>query len=107
MSSYNGEFIVDLDAADWTIDTAFDCGMATSKSETAPSLDLAVDGYQISLSRQLLAADDDEWQVFQNGRWMDSVLFNSSSTNAEVRMSLVEVDDYPEDIVVLKVKRLL
>ncbi len=103
--TYNGEFMADPKNKGWSSNTAFACDTSESfDSSTVPSTD-PESGFRISLSGQLLTADDQEWQVFRKGRWVDTVFFGSNSTNADVAAELIEVDDYPADILVLKMKR--
>lgn len=46
-----------------------------------------------------------EWQVLREGKWMDSVYFSPDTDAEYVRESLINQDNYPGDIVVLKVER--
>ncbi len=99
--------MVDPKNKGWSSNTTFACDIAeTFEGSAAPSMDPG-SGFRISLSGQLLSADDQEWQVFRNGKWVDTVFFGSNSTNEDVAAELIEVDDYPADILVLKVKRVM
>ena len=42
------------------------------------------------------------WNVYHNGKWLDTVHFISSFLEDDVRKSLIDHDGYPADITVAK-----
>lgn len=46
-----------------------------------------------------------EWRVFHNGQWVDTVFFDETMDSADAREELVAVDHYPSDILLLKIEK--
>ena len=110
-SAYHGEFIVNPDLAPWTDSDSFYCNMSDMLAESVSDLPPEEDpeyGIMLSLPRQAIGADEklQEWQVFKDGKWVDSVLFSKDTHKDDVVDELINVDQYPQDIVVLPIKKI-
>lgn len=42
-----------------------------------------------------------EWAIYRNNKWLDTVFFEKSMTAPQVKKSLIEHDDFPPDIKVV------
>ena len=105
-TTYNGEFLIDMNNPHWTANSSFslDINEKVLESEEAAQEDNDYNKLQmITPAGYMKDINATEWQVFRNGKWMDTVYFQPGMTSDDVRQSLVEHDSYPADICLLSV----
>ena len=105
---YYGNIIIDDNLLTWTDSNNFCPSMLFDELDV--ELQDIDDAQIFSMWRQPFHSDTIEhnfveWQVLQDGKWMDSVFFKHGLDERAVRRSLIDNDKYPLDIIVLPVKR--
>lgn len=104
-TNYYGDFTLDpnldwVDASNFSLNVLHDDLDVDYEANAIPEV--------ISMWRQPLDSNTTnfkEFRVLRNGQWRDSVYFDHRMTEEEVRLALIEHDNYPTDIIVLPVKK--
>ncbi len=110
---YNGEFLIDTSNPHFTENNNFTLDILEKIFGPGEGLfeEDEEDDYDAMalVSRHACLTDSDgpcnEWKVFHNGRWVDTVFFDQTMSADEARYELVTVDQYPSDILLLKVEK--